>query len=68
MKNVSFFLALSFLTIGFSACNKDCFNPSLEEEFSKQNCPMDCPSVIGCDNKEYCNECLANKAGVAVKK
>src|SRR5262249_25951036 len=29
-------------------------------------CPIDCPGVCGCDGVFYCNECLANVAGVGV--
>ncbi len=28
-------------------------------------CLLDCPGVCGCDTKQYCNDCLANAAGVA---
>lgn len=30
------------------------------------DCPLDCPGACGCDGQFYCNECLANLAGVAV--
>src|SRR5262249_5291336 len=29
-------------------------------------CDTDCPGVCGCDGIAYCNECLANAAGVDV--
>jgi hypothetical protein len=63
------FISLSFVFFAsiFSSCNKDCYNPNLEAEYENKLCPTDCPGVIGCDGKEYCNECMANKMGVAVE-
>jgi hypothetical protein len=60
------FSALSLLIV--TGCNKDCYNPSLENEYKNKVCTTDCPGVTGCDGKTYCNECEANKRGVAVKK
>jgi len=54
------------LILLLASCDKDCYNPSLEAEFKDKMCTMDCPKVIGCDGIEYCNECEANKRGVAV--
>jgi hypothetical protein len=28
---------------------------------------MDCPGVVGCDGKNYCNECIARTQGIRVK-
>jgi len=50
----------------FSSCDKGCYNPSLEKASQGIVCTADCPGVIGCDGKNYCNECEANKLGVAV--
>lgn len=61
------FFSFSFL-LSISGCDKGCYNPSLEAEFKDKLCTADCPKVIGCDGKEYCNECEANKRGVAVDK
>jgi hypothetical protein len=61
---VSILSAMALLT----GCNDDCYNPNLEKEWQTKVCPVDsCPGVIGCDEKTYCNECEANKSGVAVK-
>jgi hypothetical protein len=66
--NKTFLINLISLSLLFVGCNKDCYNPSLEAEFKNKVCTADCPKVIGCDGKEYCNECEANKRGVAVGK
>lgn len=29
-------------------------------------CSRDCPVVCGCDGSDYCNECIANRAGVSI--
>lgn len=50
----------------FQSCDKGCYSPSLERQFEGVACTADCPGVIGCDGNEYCNECEANKLGVAV--
>jgi len=70
MKYLKFIMAISALSIALlgSGCNKDCYNPSLEKENANKICTADCPGVTGCDDKTYCNECEANKRGVAVKK
>ena len=69
MKPLRYLLLLSSasLSLTFSGCNKDCYNPSLEAEYANKVCTTDCPGVVGCDGNTYCNECEANKAGVAVK-
>ncbi|MGK3959429.1 hypothetical protein WMF38_41085 [Sorangium sp. So ce118] len=33
-----------------------------------QDCPEECPGVCGCDQRTYCNECLARAAGVNASK
>jgi hypothetical protein len=55
------------LALVSSSCNKDCYNPSLEAAYANAVCPTDCPGVVGCDGKTYCNECEANRVGVAVE-
>jgi hypothetical protein len=66
MKKSVFLLVFVACATMFS-CNKDCYNPSLENEYKNALCPTDCPGVKGCDGKTYCNECEANKLGVAVE-
>ena len=66
MKNVIVIFSFCFALLGLVSCNDDCYNPNLEAEFENKVCTTDCPGVIGCDGKQYCNECEANKLGVAV--
>lgn len=56
----------SFLT----ACNKNkasCYSWTLERKSKGKVCATSCPGVIGCDGKNYCNECDANKQGIKVQ-
>ena len=59
-------------TIGFSlgSCLKsgDCYDEALYQAHKNDICPQDCPGVVGCDGKVYCNECMANAAGVRVER
>jgi hypothetical protein len=72
MKRV-LFLSLIYLTMLFLGCEKDegplnsCFDEELYQKNKNNYCPMDCPGVIGCDDKIYCNECVATKQGIRVK-
>ena len=55
--------------ISVTACKRDnCFDRSLYNEYKDRHCTMDCPGVIGCDGKFYCNECEANKQGIHVQR
>jgi len=62
-----FSFALFLMAAAATGCNKDCYNPNLEAEYANKVCTADCPGVVGCDGNTYCNECEANKAGVAVE-
>jgi hypothetical protein len=66
MKKVLCLLFGAIVLINLEACDKGCYNPSLEKASQNTVCTTDCPGVIGCDGKTYCNECEANKLGVAV--
>ena len=56
----------SFYLVTFTSCKKDyrCYSRALENEYKNKVCPLDCPGVIGCNGKKYCNECLAAKQGI----
>ena len=65
-------LSITLLAIVFTACSKDgshssCFDKKLYEEMKGKYCTEDCPGVIGCDGKEYCNACIAASKGIRVK-
>lgn len=65
-------LSISVPAITFIACTKNgsnssCFDQKLYEEYKNKFCTEDCPGVIGCDGKEYCNACIAASQGIRVK-
>lgn len=66
MKKLLLILAIpGFITL--NSCKKSgCFDQSLKDRFANSACTMDCPGVIGCDGKTYCNECIANSQGIHV--
>jgi hypothetical protein len=45
----------------------ECFDKELYEKHKNDICTMDCPGVVGCDDKTYCNECIARTKGIRVK-
>ena len=57
------------LTFSIISCNKvnSCYDDELYQQHKDDMCTTDCPGVIGCDGKTYCNECEANRNGVKVK-
>jgi hypothetical protein len=57
----------SFCSINACKKSSNCYDAALEAEFKDKGCLLDCPGVTGCDGKTYCNECLANSAGIRVK-
>lgn len=58
------FVAVIFLVL-FYSCNS-CFDQRLKDQMQGFGCTQDCPGVIGCDGKTYCNECEANRQGIRV--
>ncbi|OJV55576.1 MAG: hypothetical protein BGO31_19670 [Bacteroidetes bacterium 43-16] len=65
----AFLLSITLLAIMLTACKKDgshssCFDKKLYEEYKDKACPENCPGVIGCDGKEYCNACIAATQGI----
>ncbi|MBU6205839.1 MAG: hypothetical protein ACK5AS_08900 [Bacteroidota bacterium] len=53
----------------FTACKKNssCYDEVLYQKHKNDICTMDCPGVVGCDGKTYCNECIARTKGIRLK-
>lgn len=70
MKKSALFLVLTFtiLLVFLSSCRKEnrCYDEALYQKHKNDICTMDCPGVIGCDGKTYCNECIARTKGIRV--
>jgi hypothetical protein len=59
-----------FTILCFSSCHKDkpsCYSWSLERKMKNKICSTSCSGVVGCDGKNYCTECDANKKGIKIK-
>ncbi len=55
-----------FALVTSSACFKTpCIDETIKARHMNDICPTDCPGVIGCDGKKYCNICEANRNGVS---
>jgi hypothetical protein len=69
MKVKLFALAIAFLALTAMSCTKEhrCYDKKLEREYRDVACLLDCPGVIGCDGKFYCNACEAARHGIKVK-
>lgn len=60
-------VAMLLIASLFTSCKKDnCFDQALYDEWHDKGCTTDCPGVVGCDGKTYCNECEANRNGIRV--
>ncbi len=64
----------ALLIISFTACKKTntpkntgCVDEALKELSKNIFCTQDCPGIVGCDDKIYCNECEAAKQGIRKK-
>ena len=64
------------LFAALASCKKDseekyagkdsCFDSQLYEQHKNDFCPDNCPGVVGCDGKTYCNGCYALRLGIKV--
>jgi len=68
-KRIIYALLLLALTTLIASCNKEhsCYDEELYQQHKNDICPMDCPGVVGCDGKNYCNECIARTKGIKVR-
>ena len=60
---------LTVLTALTNSCNKDkgCYDEALYQQHKNDICTTDCPGVVGCDGKTYCNECIARTEGIRLR-
>jgi hypothetical protein len=57
--------------VASSSCKRDqsgCYDAKLQADRTKRICTADCPGVVACNGKTYCNECMANNEGYRVDK
>ena len=59
-------LIICFLSFGCSKKEQKCQDLKMKNEHKNDICTTDCPGVVGCDGKTYCNECEANRNGIEV--
>jgi len=62
-------ILLIITTFLSTSCKKEssCYDKKLHEQHKNDVCTADCPSVIGCNDKSYCNECEARREGIRLK-
>lgn len=61
---------MTVLSLIILSCKKDkgnCYDEQLYQQHKNDVCPMDCPGLVGCDGKTYCNECEAMRHGIRLK-
>ena len=60
-----FMLVISAIII---SCKKglplSCYDAVYYHKHKDDTCAQDCPGVVGCDGKSYCNECGMHRHGI----
>jgi hypothetical protein len=66
--SITIFL-FSVLSVSIFSCNREkrCFDEALFQKHKNDACTKDCPGFTGCDDKFYCNECIALTQGIGKK-
>lgn len=65
MKTVlTFFMLVLVFASGCGEPQHACFDQQLYKDHKDAFCTADCPGVIGCDGKHYCNACEAARVGI----
>jgi hypothetical protein len=67
-----YFLAVFLISLFLISCKKEktkdkatsCYDEAFYQQHKNDICLTDCPGVIGCDGKNYCNECIMHAAGI----
>lgn len=51
-----------------TSCKKglplSCYSSTFHNKHKDDICTQDCPGVVGCDGKDYCNECSMHAHGI----
>lgn len=67
-KKVISLTSIGVILIMAGACRKNlpysCYDPVYHHKHKNDICFQDCPGVVGCDGKMYCNECGMHTNGI----
>ena len=72
MRNSSFIFIIIvscvLLVVVISSCKKglplSCYDAVYNHKHKNDICTADCPGVLGCDGKNYCNVCSMHTNGI----
>jgi hypothetical protein len=68
MRTIAKIIFIFSLVFALTSCKKEaageCYDKKFHEAHKNDFCTYDCPGVIGCDGKSYCNECIMHTNGI----